>query len=71
MIEDEEAQSKALATHEQVNIWMQSISKSPELMLALQSISQSQTSSKDIIEKDKSISKEIAKPSSQNIVVSG
>ena len=35
MIEDEEARSKALTTHEQVNIWMQSLTKSPELMLAL------------------------------------
>ena len=35
MIEDQEAQSKALASHEQVNEWMKSISKSPELMLAL------------------------------------
>ena len=29
MIEDQEAQSKALASHEQVNEWMKSISKSP------------------------------------------
>ena len=33
-IEDQEAQSKALASQEQVNEWMKSISKSPELMLA-------------------------------------
>ena len=39
MIEDDEAKSKALSTHEQVNELMKSISKSPELMLALQSFS--------------------------------
>ena len=69
MIEDEEAHSKALATHEQVNEWMKSISKSPELMLTLQSFSQTQVSPKESIEK--SISKEISKSSSQNVVVSG
>ena len=71
MIEDQEAQSKALTTHEQVNEWMKSIYKSPELMLALQSFSQSQISPKEEIEKEKPISKEISKPSSQTIVVSG
>ena len=70
MIEDEEARSKALTTHEQVNLWMQSLTKSPELMLALQNISQSQTSSKDVSEKEKFVSKELSKPSSQNVVVS-
>ena len=65
MIEDEESKSKALTTHEQVNQWMKSISKSPELMLALQSFSQSQISPQEEIEKEKTISKEISKPSSQ------
>ena len=70
MIEDDEAKSKALSTHEQVNQWMKSISKSPELMIALQnSLSQSQTPSKDISEKE--IPKEISKTFSQNVVVSG
>ena len=71
MIEDQKAQCKALASHEQVNEWMKSISKSPELMLALQTFYQSQISSKDDIDKEKSISKEISKPSSQNVVLSG
>ena len=73
MIEEQEAHSKALASHEQVNEWMKSISKSPELMLALQNFSQSQISPKEEIEKEKSISKEISKPSSQsqNVVISG
>ena len=48
---------------------MQSISKSPELMLALQSISQSQISPKEDIAQ--TISKEISKPYSQNVVVYG
>ena len=47
---------------------MKSISKSPELMLALQSFSQSQKSSKEISEKENP--KEISKIS-QNIVLSG
>ena len=67
MIEDEEAKSKAISSQEQVNQWMKSISKSPELMLALQSFSQSQISPKE----EKSISKEIFKASSQNVVLSG
>ena len=67
MIEDEEAKSKAIASQDQVNEWMKSISKSPELMLALQSFSQSQISPKE----EKSISKEISKASSQNVVLSG
>ncbi|KAH9734495.1 hypothetical protein KPL71_017395 [Citrus sinensis] len=70
MIEYEEARSKALSTQEQVHQWMKSISKSPELMLALQSsFSQSQTPSKDIYEKESP--KEITKSLSQNVVVSG
>lgn len=68
MIEDEESKSKALTSHEQVNEWMRSISKFPELMLALQSFSQSQISPKENVEK--SVSKEISKSSSQNVVVS-
>ena len=66
-IEDQEAQSKALASQEQVNEWMKSISKSPELLLALQSFSQSQISPKE----EKSISKETSKTSSQNVILSG
>ena len=70
MIEDDEARSKALFTQEQVHQWMKSISKSPELMLALQSsFSQSQTPSKDISERESP--KEITKSLSQNVVVSG
>ena len=70
LIEDDEPRTKALSTHEQVNQWMKSISKSPELMLALQSsFSQSQMSSKDISEKESP--KEITKSLSQNVVVSG
>ena len=65
--EAQEAQSKAISSQEQVNEWMKSISKSPELMLALQSFSQSQKSSKEISEKESP--KEISK-TSQNIVVS-
>ena len=40
-------------------------------MLALQNFSQSQISPKEDVEKEKSISKEISKPSSQNVVVFG
>ena len=40
-------------------------------MLALQSFSQSQISSKDDIDKEKFISKEISKLSSQNVVLYG
>ena len=68
MIKDEESKSKALSTNDQVNQWIKSISKSPELMLALQSFSQSQESPKEISEKESP--KEITK-SSQNIIVSG
>ena len=50
---------------------MKSISKSPELMLALQSFSQSQISPKENIQKEKSISKDISKTSSQNVILSG
>ncbi|XP_052299708.1 uncharacterized protein LOC107176445 [Citrus sinensis] len=51
MIEDEEAKSKALSTHDQVNQWMKSISKSPELMLALQSFSQTRNLQKRSLKK--------------------
>ena len=71
MVEEQEAQYKTISSDDQVKQWMSSITKSPELMLALQSFSQSQTSPKLEIEKEKPISKEISKPSSQNVVVSG
>ena len=71
MTEDQKAQSKALTSHEQVNKWIKSISKSPELILALQNFSQNQIAPKEEDEKEKSISKEVSKPSSQNVVVSG
>ena len=64
--EEQQTQYKSISTEEQVNEWMKSISKSPELMLALQNFSQSQISPKE-----ETISKEISKPSSQNVVVSG
>ncbi|KAH9745864.1 hypothetical protein KPL70_004238 [Citrus sinensis] len=60
MVEDHGAQYKSISSDDQVKQWMSSITKSPELMLALQNLSQSQISPK----------KEIDKPSSQNIVVS-
>ena len=60
MVEDHGAHYKSVSSDDQVKQWMSSITKSPELMLALQNLSQSQTSPK----------KEIDKPSSQNIVVS-
>ena len=63
----QEAQSKALGSQEQVNECMKSISKSPELMFALQSFSQSQISPKE----ENSISKEISKAFSQNVILSG
>ena len=68
MVEEHEAQYKSVSSDDQVKQWMSSIIKSPKLMLALQSFSQSQISPK---EEEKSFSKEISKPSSQNIVVSG
>ncbi|KAH9802080.1 hypothetical protein KPL71_001245 [Citrus sinensis] len=60
MVEEHGAHYKSISSDDQVKQWMSSITKSPELMLALQNLSQSQTSPK----------KEIDKPSSQNIVVS-
>ena len=68
MIEDEEEKSKALSTQDQVNQWIKSMSKSPELMLALQSFSQSQESPTEIFEKESP--KDITK-SSQNIIIYG
>ena len=43
MVEEQEAQSKVITSEEQVKEWMSSITKSPELMLALQSIYQNKT----------------------------
>ncbi|KAH9769725.1 hypothetical protein KPL71_012121 [Citrus sinensis] len=62
-----EAQYKTTSSDDQVKQWISSITKSPELMLALQNLSQSQILPKE----EKEISKEISKPSSQNVVVSG
>ena len=52
---------------------MESITKSPELMLALQDISKSKALSQIVPEEEKPISKEITKLSSQsqNVVISG
>ena len=64
---------KSISSEQQVKEWMESITKSPELMLALQGISKSKTLSQ-IPEEEKPISKDITKPSpsqSQNIVLSG
>ena len=69
MVEEQEAQSKAIASDMQVKEWMNSITKSPELMLALQSISQNKVLSQ-IPEKEKSISKAISKPSSSKETIS-
>ena len=40
MVEEQEAQYKAITSEDQVKEWMNSITKSLELMLALQNISQ-------------------------------
>ncbi|KAH9733784.1 hypothetical protein KPL71_017134 [Citrus sinensis] len=69
MVEEQEAQSKAIASQEQVNEWMKSISKSPELMLALQSISQNKALS-PVPEEEKSVSKALSKPSSSKEIIS-
>ncbi|KAH9781408.1 hypothetical protein KPL71_008453 [Citrus sinensis] len=71
MVEEHEAHYKATTTDDQIKQWMSSITKSPELMLALQGLSQSQISPKREIEKEKPVPKEISKPSSQYVVVSG
>ncbi|KAH9705066.1 hypothetical protein KPL70_011730 [Citrus sinensis] len=65
--ENQEAQSKAITSQEQVNEWMKSISKSPELMLALQSFSQNKDLSK-APEKEKFVSKEISKSYSSKVI---
>ena len=73
MVEEHEAHSKAIASEVQVKEWMNSISNSPELLLALQSISQNKAFSKNPEEEktvSKTISKDISK-SSSNIVLSG
>ena len=62
MVEEHGAQYKSISSDDQVKQWMSSITKSPELMLALQNLSQSQISPQKEIE--------ITKPSSQNVVVS-
>jgi len=63
LVEEHEAKYKSISSEDQVKQWMSSITKSPELMIALQSLSQSQ-SSPNKEEKEKLISKEISKPSS-------
>ena len=71
--EEQETTYKSISSEQQVKEWMESITKSPELMLALQGISKSKALSQ-IPEEEKPISKEITKPSSsqsQNIVLSG
>ncbi|KAH9704492.1 hypothetical protein KPL70_011491 [Citrus sinensis] len=62
LVEEYGSQYKSISSDDQVKQWMSSITKSPELMLALQNLSQSQNSPKEEIE--------ITKPSSQNVVVS-
>ena len=69
MVEEQEAQSKAIASGKQVKEWMNSITKSPELMLALQSVSQNKVLSQ-VPEKEKYVSKAISKPSSSKEVIS-
>ncbi|KAH9658655.1 hypothetical protein KPL70_023578 [Citrus sinensis] len=69
MVEEQGAHYKTTSSDDQVKQWMSSITRSPELMLALQNLSQSQIFSKE--EKENPISKEISKPSSQNVIVSG
>ena len=69
MVEEYGAHYKTTSSDDQVKQWMSSITRSPELMLALQNLSQSQIFSKE--EKENPISKEISKPSSQNVIVSG
>ncbi|KAH9681568.1 hypothetical protein KPL71_027019 [Citrus sinensis] len=66
LVEEHEAKYKSISSEDQVKQWMSSITKSPELMIALQSLSQVQPK-----EEEKPTSKDISKPSSQNIVVSG
>ena len=70
--EEQETQYKAISSEQQVKDWMESITKSPELMLALQGISKSKALSQ-IPEEEKQTSKEISKTlsQSQNVVLSG
>ena len=69
MVEEQEAQYKATTSEDQVKEWMNSITKSPELMLALQNISQTKALS-HVPEKEKLVSKAISKPSSSKEIVS-
>ena len=61
--EEQETQYKAISSEEQVKEQMESITKSLELMLALQGISKTKALSQ-VPEKEKHVSKEIIKPSS-------
>ncbi|KAH9696764.1 hypothetical protein KPL71_023319 [Citrus sinensis] len=66
LVEEHEAQYKSTSSDDQVKQWMSSITRSPELMIALQNLSQSQSS----LQEEKENPKDISKPSSQNVVVS-
>ena len=66
MVEEQEAQAKAIASDKQVKEWMNSITKSLELMLALQNISQNKAPS----QVPKKETKAISKPSSSKEVIS-
>ena len=68
MVDEQEAQSKAIASDKQVKEWMNSITNSPELMLVLQNISQTKALSQ-VSEKEKPISKALSKPSSSKEIV--
>ncbi|KAH9658375.1 hypothetical protein KPL70_023466 [Citrus sinensis] len=70
--ENQGTQYKSISSEQQVKEWMESITKSPELMLSLQGISKSKALSQ-IPEEEKPISKEITKSSSQSqtVVLSG
>ena len=65
--EEESSSSKAVTSQEQVKDWIESISKSPELLLALQSFSKTKEPSKDI---QKPIIKE-TQFSQKEVVLSG
>ena len=62
MVEEQEAQYKATTSEDQVKEWMNFITKSPELMLALQNISQTKALSQ-VPKKETLVSKAISKPS--------
>ena len=66
--ENQGTQYKSISSEQQVKEWMESITKSPELMLALQGISKSKALSQ-ISKEEKPISKEITKSSSQSQTV--